>query len=464
MNTHRILTVFSIIFILLLLISPSTAFISREPDLAISSIYGPSSAGIGDVVTISVTVVNQGKVSAVFSEVRIYLSPDLTITTEDPCIGKGYLYSVTPGSSKLAGVRCTIPQEHLPGAYHIGALADASSRVSESDEGNNWISGTYRVEIISDPAADPAPRYPTPVPTSTVNPWYPTPKPTTTMIPWYPTPSPTPAAKDLPDLLVIGLDIPDSARSGNTFYASCTVSNVGSAKSRSCDIYLYLSVDEEISTLDSIVGRAYIWSLDAGATKTVAIKATLPLLNADECRYLGVIVDPTGKVPESDETNNAVLSVIAVCRPGPAAPSAMEKAVAQAIVKYTNIEREKAGLSLLTVDEKLADLAMAHSDDMRMNNFFSHDSPNGLTFADRMIQSGYYTAAENIAATMGYFASSANPDEVGEYIVREQWMKSYGHRQNLMREEYRKIGVGVAYEPDTSSSPYGFIATQDFAS
>jgi uncharacterized protein YkwD len=43
------------------------------------------------------------------------------------------------------------------------------------------------------------------------------------------------------------------------------------------------------------------------------------------------------------------------------------------------------------------------------------------------------------------------------------WMQSTGHRENILSASYTEIGIGVVYESDRSSSPYGFIATQEFA-
>jgi uncharacterized protein YkwD len=263
--------------------------------------------------------------------------------------------------------------------------------------------------------------------------------------------------------VISSFTVPDSAGSGKSFNTGLTVRNRGTAKSDYCEVAVYLSSDATITKQDTPVGSEALWPLKPGEQKTLAVRTTLPVKTPGECSWIGAIVDPAGRGYESDTSNNGWKSPVTLCVPLPSEPTALEEAVSAAIVKYTNIERQKAGVPLLTVDPELSKLAMAHSDDMRDNNFFAHDSPYGYTFAERVRQAGYLTAAENIAATMATYSESADPDLVGQHIVCEQWMESPGHRKNIVQELYRTIGVGVAYEHDRSDIPYGFIATQEFS-
>jgi uncharacterized protein YkwD len=487
----------------------SSASESLLPDLEVSGISAPADMGTGDYLLISVTVKNTGGSTATLSEVRVYLSEDAAVGHDDSCIGKRFLVSIPPGSEKTTSIRFTPSTDFPPGRYYIGAQADATSRVSEADEGNNWYEGLKSLDISSPyttpyvtfvPGTSPTPTAATPSPTLTIGPQIPTPRPTITLPSWYPTPTPTrtpwiprpvatptifpwvPTPTTTPtsvpwiptaipttpastaaDLVISGFTVPDSAGSGKTFTTGLTVKNQGSAKSGYCEVRVYLSLDAQISRQDTLVGSESVWHLDPGEKKTIAVRTTLPVLDSGDCYWIGAIVDPTDIVAEENEANNVWSAPVMLCVSPPSEPTALEKAVAAAIVKYTNIERQKAGVPQLTVDEELATLAMAHSDDMRDNNFFAHDSPYGYTFAERMRQAGYFTAAENIAATMATYSESADPDIVGQHIVCEQWMESPGHRKNIVKETYRTIGVGVAYEPDRSDIPYGFIATQEFS-
>ncbi|GAI07888.1 unnamed protein product, partial [marine sediment metagenome] len=59
------------------------------------------------------------------------------------------------------------------------------------------------------------------------------------------------------------------------------------------------------------------------------------------------------------------------------------------IFKYTNIERRNHGLDELVWDEKLAEIAREHSEDIANNDFFSHVNPSGEDPTDRARRHGY---------------------------------------------------------------------------
>jgi uncharacterized protein YkwD len=77
--------------------------------------------------------------------------------------------------------------------------------------------------------------------------------------------------------------------------------------------------------------------------------------------------------------------------------------------------------------------ARLHSKDMQDRNYFSHTTPDGVTFDQRITQAGYRwrTIGENIAA--GYRTPAA---------VVQGWMQSPGHCQNIMNGTFTQLGVG----------------------
>lgn len=104
----------------------------------------------------------------------------------------------------------------------------------------------------------------------------------------------------------------------------------------------------------------------------------------------------------------------------------------------------------LSMNGQLRLAARGHSEDMAIQGFFSHTSPQGVTFSQRIRAAGYGGSpiAENIAA--GYATAEA---------AVAAWMSSPGHCANIMSPSFRSIGVGYAYR---SGSPYGAYWTQDF--
>lgn len=103
---------------------------------------------------------------------------------------------------------------------------------------------------------------------------------------------------------------------------------------------------------------------------------------------------------------------------------------AQQVVNLVNIERQKEGLSPLTIDEKLSAAADIRAKEIQAS--FSHTRPNGSSFSTALKEAGavYRRSGENIAW------GQKSPEE-----VVKAWMNSAGHRANIMNKNYSRIGV-----------------------
>src|SRR5699024_945500 len=62
----------------------------------------------------------------------------------------------------------------------------------------------------------------------------------------------------------------------------------------------------------------------------------------------------------------------------------VESGIEQQIFTITNIYRKRHGLSTLSYDEAVAEVAFGHSLDMAERSYFSHDSLEGKTVGDRL--------------------------------------------------------------------------------
>ncbi|MBQ9167614.1 MAG: SafA/ExsA family spore coat assembly protein [Oscillospiraceae bacterium] len=109
----------------------------------------------------------------------------------------------------------------------------------------------------------------------------------------------------------------------------------------------------------------------------------------------------------------------------------------QEVIRLVNEIRAENGLKALTYDWELGRVARFKSQDMKDNNYFSHNSPvYGTPF--QMIKNfgiSYRSAGENIAR--GYATPQA---------VVNGWMNSSGHRANILNAGYTRIGVGYVAE------------------
>lgn len=113
------------------------------------------------------------------------------------------------------------------------------------------------------------------------------------------------------------------------------------------------------------------------------------------------------------------------------------------VLSLVNKERNKLGISTLSADSQLNKLAQMKAEDMARKGYFSHTSPTYGSAFDMMNKYGvsYKTAGENIAK--GQKTAQA---------VMGGWMNSSGHRANILKPEYKRLGVG--YAVDTAGTPY----------
>ncbi len=135
-------------------------------------------------------------------------------------------------------------------------------------------------------------------------------------------------------------------------------------------------------------------------------------------------------VPKADE-NNALLNK-------PALSSAVQRAYEKESVDLTNAIRVRNGLKALKTNADNTELARLRSKDMVKRNYFSHYTPapekkNVFQIAKSMGVK-YTSMGENIAF--------GNHNAI---FAQESFMNSSGHRSNLLRSKYTKVGSGVAY-------------------
>ena len=138
--------------------------------------------------------------------------------------------------------------------------------------------------------------------------------------------------------------------------------------------------------------------------------------------------------------------------------------IEQQVLDLTNEQRQQNGCATALVrSPQLAAAASAHSQDMALQDLFSHTGSDGSTMLSRIAATGYSYSqlAENVAA--GY----ATPED-----VVASWMKSPGHRANILNCDLRELGVGYYAQLDDQSNvlldggqvggPYRYYWTQDF--
>lgn len=142
------------------------------------------------------------------------------------------------------------------------------------------------------------------------------------------------------------------------------------------------------------------------------------------------------KQPEVKETPATPSQQEVIKETQPPAPKPVLNTVsseAQQVLAETNVYRTQNGLTPFKTLEALTGTAQDKAEDMATNRYFSHTSPNLGSPFDQMKAAGisYKRAAENIA--MGQRSAKE---------VVDAWMKSPGHRANILNPQLTHMGVG----------------------
>ncbi|MCT7377023.1 CAP domain-containing protein [Chelativorans salis] len=111
-------------------------------------------------------------------------------------------------------------------------------------------------------------------------------------------------------------------------------------------------------------------------------------------------------------------------------------------LSLVNEERAREGLPSLRMSAPLNAAAQAHAEDMARRNFYAHRSPERRGVGDRYRASGgglWNIIAENITRCI---ACRSPAEQLHEFHAG--WMRSSGHRRNILDPRVRSFGFGIA--------------------
>ncbi len=117
------------------------------------------------------------------------------------------------------------------------------------------------------------------------------------------------------------------------------------------------------------------------------------------------------------------------------------------MLALVNNERKIQGLEPFQEDAELKAVARQHSTDMFVRGYFSHFTLEGLSPYDRLqvANVNFLIAGENLA-----LAPTLT-------LAHEGLMNSPGHRANILRPQFRRVGIGIM-----DGGQYGLMITQMF--
>jgi uncharacterized protein YkwD len=117
-----------------------------------------------------------------------------------------------------------------------------------------------------------------------------------------------------------------------------------------------------------------------------------------------------------------------------------EPALRAALLCLLNAQRSRHGLAPFTEDTQLARAATRHSIDMGRRDYFEHRSPDGVEPWMRIGATGY--AAQLVGENLAW----GEAEEGTPASAVALWMRSAGHRANVLEPRYTQIGIGIAFD------------------
>jgi len=133
-----------------------------------------------------------------------------------------------------------------------------------------------------------------------------------------------------------------------------------------------------------------------------------------------------------------------------------------ALLAQINSFRVAHGLTRLRISGGLTAAAGAHSAQMARLGYFSHDSANGQSFAQRLAR--VYPSRGFRVWTVGENLVWGGPD-IGAARAFRLWLSSAPHRANLLNPRWREIGLGAVHStsaPGVYGGRAATVVTADF--
>ena len=235
--------------------------IAIGPDLVVTSVTAPSSAGPGSVILVNDTTSNQGAGAAAATTTRFFLSSDVFLDAGDPALQTRPVPALAAATTSTAATLVTIPTTTASGTYYLFAQADAGAAVVEANDTNNARSVLIKIGA---------------------------------------------------DLAVSAMTGPTRAASGGTIVVTDTTRNIGSGPAGASTTAFFLSSNYALDAGDMRLNAARaIPALAPNESSTGTTTLTLPPVAPGSWILIGT-ADDGNAVVETQETNNARFAIIQV--------------------------------------------------------------------------------------------------------------------------------------------------------
>jgi subtilase family serine protease len=236
-------------------------FLWIGPDLTMSALTAPATAGAGASVSVADTTRNIGGAAAQASMTNLYLSANAALDASDTLLGARSVPALAAGASSSGTSSVTIPAGTPAGTWFILAQADGGGAVGETIETNNTSYAFVQVG---------------------------------------------------PDLTIAALTGPATSGAGSSITLNDTTRNQGAGAAPASTTRFYLSTNALVDASDTLLGGRDVGALVAGASSSGTTSLTIPAGTATGGYYVLGQADGGGVVGESSETNNVALVFVQV--------------------------------------------------------------------------------------------------------------------------------------------------------
>jgi len=225
------------------------------PDLTVTSLSAPGTAGPGGTITIADTTGNLSTGSAPATLTHYFLSANTTLDASDLLLGSRAVSALAPGASSSGSAAVTLPSGTAIGVWYLIAKADGTDSLLESSETNNTASRSIQIGV---------------------------------------------------DLVVYALSGPAGASAGQSISVSDTTRNQGGGTAPASLTQFFLSSNSTLDAADIALGSRAVPALASGANSSTTTTLTVPAGTATGYWYLLAKADAPADVPEISETNNVI--------------------------------------------------------------------------------------------------------------------------------------------------------------
>ena len=146
--------------------------------------------------------------------------------------------------------------------------------------------------------------------------------------------------------------------------------------------------------------------------------------------------------PLAVSAHSTEAGVISDTAPELSAELTREEQISNKIAELMNERRTGEGRTALAVRRELAESAAVRANELPLQA--SHDRPDGSAYLTA-VNLSYNQIGENFAYAC---TPGMSEDAIAAYLM-EGWMNSQVHRDNILKNDWTDIGIGVCIQGDT---------------